>query len=318
MQRILLSGIVVILLGALAWFFPLKKDSFKKKALNVQVSIKPIHSLTSFISQGVFNPSLLMAGHESAHTQSLTPQQLHALKTSDLVIWIGPSYESLWQKPLAQLPKEQVVTLLESQGLILYPYREQDDKGSYHHHPNHHHHDSCAVDGHIWLDPENAKVLAQRICKILTEMDPAHGAVYQKNLTVLLTRLDQLKQKLDLQFGPVKNKTYMIYHDGLQYFDRRFGFKMQASLVQEPDLPPQAGHLLALKRFLLSVPPNERPVCIFSEPAFMEKISENLAKEFHLFHQKIDYIGQNIPAGPEAYFLMMDQLAEGFMKGLSS
>ena len=308
----------IVLIG---WFllpFSVKANS----TLNVQVSIKPIHSIAAFICQGVLEPGLLMTGQESPHTQALTPTQLQALKQADLVIWIGPEYESRWQQPLHQQVKpEKILSLSQSPGLTLYPYRQQGISCDHEHNQECHHghegHSHSGNDGHIWLDPRNAKVIAQAIAQEIIKLDPEHKAIYEKNLAEFLTKLIDLEYDLHDLLVSVWDKRYLVYHDGLQYFDRCFRVQMTASLVAEPDLPPNTQDFLRLKKLLSETPPEQRPACVFTEPGFDDTFSQNLAAEFNLKRQPIDYIGYDTPQGPQSYFLMMRQLVADLLKGLS-
>jgi zinc transport system substrate-binding protein len=284
---------------------------------NIVVSIKPIHSLTAFICQGITTPTLLITGKDSPHTQSLTPNQLQAIQQADLVIWIGESYESHWAQPInKQVSPEKVLTLIQAKGLTLYPYRQQCLLLSSHdqrlHHPPDH-----FTDGHIWLDLHNARVIAQAIAHRLMDIDPCNKEKYQANLDQLLKDLVTLESDLKQQVSVIIKKTYIVYHDGLQYFDKFFGFQMAASLVVEPDSPPNAQDHLVLKDWLSKTPASQRPVCIFTEPAFQDGLSRSLAEEFQLKHQALDYLGTDLSEGPQAYFSMMRQLITDFINGIS-
>ena len=310
--------IYIALIGLFLLPFTAKAASI----LNIQVSIKPIHGIVAFICQGVLEPGLLMTGQESPHTQALSPKQLQALQQADLVIWIGPEYESRWQQPLRQQVKpEKILSLSQSPGLTLYPYRQQGiscdhehDHGCHHDHEGHSH---SGNDGHIWLDLNNAKVIAQEIAEAIINLDPEHKVLYEKNLSEFLVQLVALESDLKQMLAPIKGKGYFVYHDGLQYFDKYFGFQMTASLVAEPDLPPNAQDLLRLKKLLSETPPEQRPACVFIEPGFNDTFSQNLAAEFNLKRQPIDYIGYDVPQGPQAYFVIMRQLVKDFIEGMS-
>ena len=284
---------------------------------NIVVSIKPIHGLTAFICQGVTIPVLLISGKGSPHTQSLTPNQLQMIQQADLMIWIGESYESHWAQSIhKQVISEKVLTLIQAKGLTLYPYRQQCLFLASHDHHNHHSSDHF-IDGHIWLDINNARVIAKTICDRLSEIDSVHQREYQTNLVQLFKVLTKLENDLKQQLSTIIKQTYIVYHDGLQYFDKFFGFEMAASLVIEPDFPPNAQDHFVLKNWLNKTPASRRPVCIFTEPAFQDGLSRNLAEEFQLKHQALDYLGIDIPEGPQAYSLIMRQFVADFIKGIS-
>ena len=57
--------------------------------VKVVTSIKPIHSLVSYIMDGVEKPDLIVDGYNSPHGFSLKPSHAKMLENADLVIWIG-------------------------------------------------------------------------------------------------------------------------------------------------------------------------------------------------------------------------------------
>jgi zinc transport system substrate-binding protein len=59
---------------------------------NIVVSIKPIHSIVSNITQGVTSPALLLESNQSAHHTHLKPSQLSLLDRAGLVVFIHPNF----------------------------------------------------------------------------------------------------------------------------------------------------------------------------------------------------------------------------------
>ncbi|SIQ15184.1 zinc transport system substrate-binding protein [Rhizobium sp. RU20A] len=92
---------------------------------SVVVTIKPIHSLVSAITEGVVTPTLIVDGAASPHTYSLKPSQAAALESANVIFWVGPNLEAFMEKPLEALGgKAKVVELQDAPGLITLPYRE--------------------------------------------------------------------------------------------------------------------------------------------------------------------------------------------------
>ena len=51
-------------------------------------------------------------------------------------------------------------------------------------------------DGHIWLDPQNAKAIVDRVVSALSERDPAHLATYTANAAELTQGIDALEAEI--------------------------------------------------------------------------------------------------------------------------
>ena len=57
--------------------------------VKVVTSIKPIHSLASYVMDGVGKPDVIVDGYNSPHGFSLKPSHAKMLENADLVIWVG-------------------------------------------------------------------------------------------------------------------------------------------------------------------------------------------------------------------------------------
>jgi zinc transport system substrate-binding protein len=288
---------------------------------SVVVTIKPIHSLVACVTNGVLIPTLLTSDNVSAHTHSLTPNEVQTLLKADLVIWIGEAYEANMQQTIRKLiPQQKLITLGEIKDLTLYPYRsesiwEGEFKEAHKHQENHHHDHS--IDGHLWLDPDNAIVIVQKLAEIFSHIDPKNTDHYQQNAAATVKRLKELDNALKKILQPVRQKPYMVYHDAVQYFDRHFGTQAVAAITTEPGTPPQAAHYIRLERLLDDKTSPLHPSCIFEEPQFANEISKKLADKFSINYYMLDYLGQGIIPGPDAYFEIMTNLSRNLVKGLS-
>jgi len=292
--------------------------------LSVVVTIKPIHSLVTCVTNGIIIPTLLTADNVSGHTHALTPNEVQTLLKADLVIWIGEAYEAHMQQTIRKLiPEQKLITLSEAKGLTLYPYRsesiwEGEFKEAHTHehtedHPDHDH----SIDGHLWLDPNNAIVIVQRLAEIFTHIDPKNAAHYQQNAMDTIKRIQELDITLKEIVTPVSHKPYVVYHDAMQYFDRHFGTQAVAAITTEPGMPPNAAHYIRLERLLGDKSSPLHPSCIFEEPQFANEISKKLADKFSINYSMLDYLGQGVTPGANAYFMIMTDLSKTLARGLS-
>ena len=104
-----------------------------------------------------------------------------------------------------------------------------------------------AADGHAWLDTDNAKAMVEHIAVVLSAKDPAHRATFSSNAETLQGRLDRLGTELASTLRPVASKPYIVFHDALQYFERRFGLNDVGSISLSPEIPPGAKRLTQLR-----------------------------------------------------------------------
>ena len=170
--------------------------------INVVASVKPVHSLVAAVMEGIGAPVLIVKGAASPHTYALKPSQAEQIEKADLVFWMGHSLETFLEKPLESLAsKAMVVELMDSHGLKKLEMREgggfdehdHDEDGHKEHedhseeeHENHaeeshDNHGHGEFDVHVWLDPENAKVMANEIKEALKKVDPGNAKKYETN-----------------------------------------------------------------------------------------------------------------------------------------
>lgn len=267
---------------------------------------------------GMTPPTLLMTGESSPHTQALTPKQVQQINAAQIVVWVGPSYESPLQGVMGS-PKEgqYFITLVDKPGMILYPIREGGVWGSHSHahekeNCSHHHSHHQVIDGHIWLDPENAKAIVRVIAHEFSKLDPHNEEEYRVNAEIVISRLEDLDQELKQLLIPVIDKPYVVYHDGTQYFDRHFKTKAIGVLIGDGHYGINAQHLVQISKYIRA----QKVSCIFTEPQFPTDKIHSIMDKTGTRIETLDYLGVGLEADEDAYFLMMRNLTNAFLRGL--
>ena len=57
--------------------------------IKVVATIKPIHSLASYLMDGVGKPDLIVDGYASPHGFALKPSHAKMLQDADIIFWVG-------------------------------------------------------------------------------------------------------------------------------------------------------------------------------------------------------------------------------------
>lgn len=290
--------------------------------LKVVASIKPVHSLVASVMQGVGDPLLLVQGGASPHEYNLRPSDARALNEAQVVFWIGPDLERFLVKPLNNAKSTvRAAALLEAPGVAVLPLREggawephsHDHEESTERHQDHDH--AAGRDTHIWLDPVNAIAMTRQIVTVLGEVDPVHQTDYARNGATLIERLNQLHQQLAVELASVKNQPYVVFHDAYQYFERRYGLSGVGSIVLSPDQRPGAKRVAEIQKRIRAL----QVRCVFSEPQFQPALVETVMAGSSARRGGLDPEGgAELPAGPEAYFQLLRNLADALRMCLSS
>jgi zinc transport system substrate-binding protein len=289
--------------------------------LRVVVTIKPLHALVAQVMAGAGTPQLLVKGTASAHTYALKPSDAAKLNQADIFFRMSEVMEPFTAKVAKSLPKRvQVVTLQETPALELLSRRtgatfeDEHDDDHDHDHGHGHKHEGDAMDGHAWLDPVNAKLMADRIAEVLSAKEPAKASVYRANAEALKTKLDELNAEIARDVAPLADRPFVVFHDALQYFERRYGLKAVGSIAMSPEVAPSAKRLSTLRKRVASL----GAVCVFAEPQFDTRLGNNLAEGTSARTGTIDPEGSKIEAGPDLYFTLLRNLAKDLRACLGS
>lgn len=289
--------------------------TFAADAPAVVASIKPVHSLVSAVMAGVGAPALIVQGGGSPHTYALKPSEARALQQADVVFWIGPALEAFLERPVETLGTDAtIVTLGDSDGLTKLAFREGGPFEAHDHEKAEHHHGEAAqeeghghggTDMHLWLDPENAKVMAGRIAAALAAADPDHAATYAANAEALQARLDALKAEIADELAPVRDRPFVVFHDAYRYFENRFGVTAVGSITVSPEAAPGAQRLLDIHDKIGRL----GAACVFAEPQFEPKLIAVVTEGTDARAGVLDPLGAELADGPDLYFELIRAMA---------
>lgn len=290
----------------------------------VMASVQPLHSLVASVMKGVGEPGLVVSGAQSEHTYALKPSDARALAAARVVVLVDEHYETFLAKPLkGRKSGLDVIALADLPGAHVLPTRKgglweeeeeehDDDHGKGHAHEHEHHHHG-AVDGHVWLDPANARLLVAAVADRLAELDPPHADTYHANADATVARLEALDAQLKARLEPVKDKPFVVFHDAYQYVEKRYGLSAAGSITVDPERPPSAHRLAELRDRLKAA----GAACVFREPQFPAPVVQTLADAAGARVGVLDPQGADIPPGPEHYFTLMTRLADSLASCLA-
>ena len=334
MKNIKKLPFILSILSFLTIFVPANAE------IKVVTSIKPIHSLASYLMDGVAKPDLIVDGYASPHGFALKPSHAKMLQNADLIFWVGEDLENFLEKPLKSVAKKaEKIELMEIKGLTKLKFRERnifeghDDHGHKEDdhddhakkeddHDDHGHDDEHKEDGHddhgheghahgeydphIWLDPMNAKVILSEMAEHLIENDQKNEAKYKANLKKAHKDLDKLTKKVKSELN--KDFKSIVFHDAYQYFEKRFGINILGAFTVNTDVMPGAEQLAEIREII----EHDKVSCIFSEPQFNPDIIKAVAKDTNVATGVIDPLGATLNPGKDLYFDLIGNMSKSF------
>ena len=324
MKTIKKLPLLLSLLSFLTIFTPVNAE------IKVVATIKPIHSLASYLMDGVGKPDLIVDGYASPHGFALKPSHAKMIQNADIIFWVGEDIESFLEKPLKSIAKKaEKIELMEIKGLTKLKFRERnifeehDDHGHKEDdHDDHGHDDEHKEDGHddhgheghahgeydphIWLDPMNAKVILSEMAEHLIENDQKNEAKYKENLKKAHKDLDKLTKKVKSELN--KDFKSIVFHDAYQYFEKRFGINILGAFTVNTDVMPGAEQLAEIREVI----EHDKVSCIFSEPQFNPDIIKAVAKDTNVATGVIDPLGATLNPGKDLYFDLIGNMSKSF------
>lgn len=267
---------------------------------NVLVSIKPLHSLISYITEGIGEAKLLLQQQQTPHHFQLRPSQKRMINQADIFFYSSDNIEGFVPALKNTTQNLQFIQLSKIPGIISLKTRSMHmDDG----HNSSHHKDK--IDGHIWLSVDNAMTIARYVSKLLSQRNPEIAQHYQQNLRRLLAKLNALKFENNRLLNKVKDKPYLVYHDAFQYFENENKLSHAYFVTSNADLSPGIKRLRELKQLIKK----QQIQCVFYEPPRIPSFFTTLQEDSHIQLAALDPAGTQITQGKQHYFTLMQYTA---------
>ena len=213
--------------------------SAPKPQAQIAATTLPVYEFTSRICAGtdLTVTQLVSEAVSCLHDYTLNVNQVRAAEAAELIIISGAGLEEFMED---LLDDKNVVD--SSVGITLIEGTEHDHGHEEASHEGHHHEE----DPHIWLSPENAKVMAQNICAGLSIAYPAYSNIFEENLGMLLAELDALQLYGQKQLENLNCRELITFHDGFAYLAESFDLRILESVEEESGSEASAAELIHL------------------------------------------------------------------------
>jgi ABC-type Zn uptake system ZnuABC Zn-binding protein ZnuA len=143
-----------------------------------------------------------------------------------------------------------------------------------HHGPDHQHGD----DPHVWLSPDLAILMVNKVRDTFKERDPARAAGYDGRAAAYVKKLQDLKTYGVEKFKGKKDNRLVSFHDSLAYFEKCYGLEIRGVLTQKAGQEPDEKQMKKLIR--ICADDNKPTRVIAVEPQYATSTSgETLRKE---------------------------------------
>ncbi len=195
----------VILLIAILFLAGCGQEKAANNKQLITVSILPQKYFVEKIAGDSFEINVLIPSGASPETYEPTPSQI--LKTEKSAVYFEMGYIELEKNRMkGYLKNKSGLKIINcSNGIELIKKGEK------------------WIEPHIWMSPENVKVIAKNIYTGLVAIAPENRKNYKNNLNTFFTEIDSINKIIETKLKNTKSKSFLIYHPALTYFARDYG-----------------------------------------------------------------------------------------------
>ena len=313
---------------------------FATETTGVISTIQPINSLVSAIIGNTGKSITIIPSEQSPHDFKLKPSDVKVLQNGNIIFYVSNHLESSITKVLKNLPKNiKLINLMEESGVNHLAIRDNDawERHDHHGHDDHDVHDKHGKkhddhddhdkhgkkhddhddhekedDVHIWLSPDNAIKIVQKVNKVLSLYFPENSKIYNDNTTKFIDKIRNLKMELIKELSPIKNKPYIVFHDAYQYFEKTFELNAVGSVALEGDIASSPKQISIIKDKIVK----SKASCVFQEPQFDSKLVKIVVEGTDAKIGTLDPLGVNISENKDFYLQLLTNMTKSLKECL--
>jgi zinc transport system substrate-binding protein len=255
------------------------------ESLLVTVSIPPLAYFVERIGGDQVEVNTMVGPGEEAHTYEPKPDQMKALSDSPIFFSIGIEYEESWvprfmdiNPDLLVVDSAQGIERIESLSEHSHDEEEEEETDE---------HDADNLDPHVWLSPQNGKIIAKNIFNALKSLSPEDEQTFIQNYNALVAEIDLLDEQILQTLSETTYRIFMVFHPAWGYFADQYN--LQQIAVQVGGQDPSPSELVDL----INIAKAENIHVIFIQPTFSTTSVNALSKEIDAEIIAVDPLAEN-------------------------
>jgi zinc transport system substrate-binding protein len=248
-----------------------RKTEHGNGKLQVVTTLFPLYDFAKRIGGDQAQVSLLLPPGVEPHSFEPRPEDIVRVNHADLFIYTSRFMEPWAASIIAGLDQGKVGVVEGGSGIQLMPAPQGDHREHGEHGDEH-----GGMDPHIWLDLENARLIAGNILAAFVARDPAHKGYYEQNAAGLTKDLAALDQRYKETLANCPKKVFLHGgHYAFGYLARRYGLKYVSASAVNADAEPTPARLAELVKLMRS----ERLNYVYTEELLNPRVAETIARE---------------------------------------
>jgi len=245
-----------------------------QKKLKIVSSINPLYQIILSITNDKAENFLIFKSNFSEHNYQLKSDDVKILQQADLVFVIDKNYEKTIFKLIENnSTKDKYFEISNIEKLSLFKMRNSFK----------------IFDFHLWLNPENAGLIADFVVKKICIKDPKNCQFYQQNLQKFKKENQLAISFINEKLNKIKGQNFIFYHDCYQYFEKYFNI----SPIMIIDYDHAQDIKIKTLKSLDEIVNNKKIKCVFGDINDEKNSAKKLAMNYQINFQKLDVIGLN-------------------------
>ena len=191
------------------------------------------------------NLKLLIKNGTDLHSYKPSAEDIAAIASADMVVYVGGESDEWIEKALSATPKagrvqvnlmetlgdrvkeEEVVEGMQAEDEHEH-HHEHGEKAEEHEHEHHEHAEEVENDEHVWLSLKNAEILVRQLAEAIAKLDTAHATEYHMNAALYIAKVSALDAQYRAMVDSASFKTilfgdrfpfrYLVDDYGIKYF----------------------------------------------------------------------------------------------------
>ncbi len=219
---------------------------------DIIVSIIPQKVFVEAIGGDKVTVEVMVLAGNSPHHYEPKVSQMKNISKANLYLSIGLEFENVWLDKFSN----------QNKSMKIVDISKNISKGN---------------DPHIWVSPNNIKIIAQNILDTLIEIDPKNSQYFKSNFDKFIAKVDKVDKKIRNILKDIpKGSSFMVFHPSWGHFATNY------NLVQLPieidGKSPKPREMIKL----IKLAKKERVKAIFTSPEFSTKVASQMAKELDI------------------------------------
>ena len=267
---------------------------------SVVASFYPLAEAAEQVGGADVRVTNLTAPGVEPHDLELTPDQMEAITTADVVLYLGGGFQPAVEDAINDA-EGTVVDVSEGLRDLPVPPTETSP--------------GLTADPHVWLDPVAYRQVVERVESALAEVDPSTASAFATNADAFTARLSSLDRDFRSGLASCDRSTIVTSHAAFGYLAQRYGLRQEPIAGLSPEAEPDPQRLADLKALVEQT----GATTIFTEDLVSPKVAETLASETGISTAVLNPLesitSEQLAAG-EDYVSIMEQNLETLRRAL--